>query len=95
MTRLNRAGQTTLIAMAFIVLAAIVFPLAKAPGMTAIIAALGCLAMAAIAAVAWLINRRQRAAFLASLSGDQQEQLRGFELVRGWGTWRQFQELNP
>ena len=41
MTRLNRAGQTTLIAMAFIVLAAIVFPLAKAPGMTAIIAALG------------------------------------------------------
>jgi hypothetical protein len=36
-------------------------------------------------------DRRQRAAFIASLSPSQRERLRGFELVKG--DWHEFRDL--
>jgi hypothetical protein len=41
----------------------------------------------------WRAERRQRAAFIASLSPSEREALRGFEMVNS--DWRTFRELSP
>jgi hypothetical protein len=48
------------------------------------------LAIAAVCLVAWIMDRRARAAFVASLTDAERFGLRGFEAVRGWGSWRDF-----
>ena len=42
-------------------------------------------------AVHFVHDRRQRAAFVATLSPSQRERLRGFESVKG--NWHEFQDL--
>lgn len=50
------------------------------------------LAIAAVCLVAWVMDRRARAAFVASLTDAESLGLRGFEAVHGWGSWRNFSE---
>jgi hypothetical protein len=48
------------------------------------------LALGAFTFTTWLVNRRQRAAFIATLTDNQRAGLRLFEALRGWGSWREF-----
>ncbi len=52
------------------------------------LAAIGVAAIAALFMIGWLLNRRARAAYVATLSESDKERLRGFEIGRG--SWRLF-----
>ncbi len=48
------------------------------------------LTIAAVCLGAWVIDRRARAAFVATLTDAERVGLRGFEALRGWASWRDF-----
>jgi hypothetical protein len=51
------------------------------------------LAIAAVLLGAWVIDRRARAAFVATLTDAERVGLRGFEALRGWASWRDFTKV--
>jgi hypothetical protein len=58
-----------------------------------VFASIAALIVVTVAAAVVIESRRQRKRFIRSLMPDKREQLRGFEAVRGWGSWRIFKRV--
>jgi len=48
--------------------------------------------VAAVGLLVWVVNRYERAAFVASLSQAERLSLWAHETLNGWGSWRDFNE---